>query len=114
MYNEEALINEELEQEITEDTQSKAAEGEGIGEVDLPDGMEGTDMQEDTDLTGKDTDKRQEDTSPSLSHLSQGFPKTAKSPKCSMTHRELLEARELFPELSDREIYQLYKRITSN
>ena len=46
------------------------------------------------------------------SHLTSAMPKMAKSPMGSMSVREMAEARELFPGLSDRQIESLYKTVT--
>ena len=46
------------------------------------------------------------------SHLSSAVPGGAASPKSTMTVAELDAARELFGQLSDREIQKLYKKVT--
>ena len=46
------------------------------------------------------------------SHLTASVPVSAKSPDTGMSARELKEARELFGNISDSEIYKLYKRVT--
>lgn len=47
------------------------------------------------------------------SHLSGAFPKTKSTPPTGgMTRAEWNMAKELFPELSDGEIYELYKKAT--
>ena len=45
------------------------------------------------------------------SHLTSAMPKRATSPTGSMSVREMAEARELFPGLSDRQIENLYKSV---
>ena len=47
------------------------------------------------------------------SHLSDSFPRLAKSPHSAMTRSELYAARELFEGLDDSEIFRLYKRVTA-
>ena len=47
----------------------------------------------------------------SRSHLRSGVPRVAKSPSGAMSRRELLEARELFSGLSDRQIEDLYRKV---
>ena len=46
------------------------------------------------------------------SHLYGGIPKTAKSPLGTMSEKELIGAREIFSDLSDSEIRNLYKKVT--
>ena len=46
------------------------------------------------------------------SHLSGGMPKMARSPMGAMPRRELEAAREIFSGLSDRQIEDLYKKVT--
>ena len=46
------------------------------------------------------------------SHLGGGMPKMAKSPMGAMPRRELEAAREIFSGLSDRQIENLYKKVT--
>ena len=46
------------------------------------------------------------------SHLSSSVPKGAKDVSVNMTRAELADYREMFPELSDSEIKQLYKQAT--
>ena len=46
------------------------------------------------------------------SHLTSAMPKMAKSPTGSMSVREMTEAREIFPGLTDRQIENLYKTVT--
>ena len=46
------------------------------------------------------------------SHLTASVPVSAKSPGTGMSARELKEARELFGNISDAEIYKLYKKVT--
>lgn len=46
------------------------------------------------------------------SHLTASVPVSAKSPGTGMSARELREARSLFGNISDSEIYKLYKRVT--
>ena len=48
----------------------------------------------------------------SRAHLKTAVPKAAKSPVGAMSLREIAEARELFPGLSDREIENLYRTVT--
>ncbi len=48
----------------------------------------------------------------SRSHLKTSVPRAAKSPGGAMPRRELLEARELFSGLSDRQIEDLYRKVT--
>jgi len=45
-------------------------------------------------------------------HLFGGMPKMAKSPMGAMPRRELEAAREIFSGLSDRQIEDLYKKVT--
>ena len=40
------------------------------------------------------------------------IPRQAKRPELGMTGRELREARDIFQDLSDREIYELYRKVT--
>ena len=47
-----------------------------------------------------------------LSHLRTAIPRMAKSPVSAMSVREMNEARELFPNLSDRQIENLYRTVT--
>lgn len=46
------------------------------------------------------------------SHLLGGVPRAAKSPRGTMSDRELCGAREIFSDLSDAEIRNLYKKVT--
>jgi hypothetical protein len=46
------------------------------------------------------------------SHLLGGVPRAAKSPRGTMSDRELSGAREIFSDLSDAEIRNLYKKVT--
>ena len=46
------------------------------------------------------------------SHLTAGVPRMARSPMGAMSRRELEEARELFSGLSDRQIEDLYRKVT--
>lgn len=46
------------------------------------------------------------------SHLTSSVPKAAKSPETGLGKRELEELRELFGEISDADIYKLYKKVT--
>ena len=46
------------------------------------------------------------------SHLSSAVPGGASAPRSTMTTAELDAARELFGQLSDREIQKLYKKVT--
>ena len=46
-------------------------------------------------------------------HLRSNVPKGARAASSSMTRAELLEWRNLFPNKSDREIAELYKRVTA-
>ena len=46
------------------------------------------------------------------SHLTATVPTAAKSPGSGMSARELEEARQLFGDISDSEIYKLYKKVT--
>ena len=48
----------------------------------------------------------------SRSHLKTSVPRAVKSPGGAMPRRELLEARELFSGLSDRQIEDLYRKVT--
>ncbi|MBP3401800.1 MAG: hypothetical protein J6K85_01945 [Clostridia bacterium] len=48
----------------------------------------------------------------SRSHLKASVPRAVKSPGGAMSRRELLEARELFSGLSDRQIEDLYRKVT--
>ena len=45
-------------------------------------------------------------------HLGGGMPKMARSPMGAMPRRELEAAREIFSGLSDRQIENLYKKVT--
>lgn len=45
-------------------------------------------------------------------HLTTGVPGAAKSPASRLSCREMEEMRELFGNISDSEIYSLYKRVT--
>ena len=45
-------------------------------------------------------------------HLTTGVPRAAKSPATRLSGREMEEMRELFGNISDSEIYSLYKRVT--
>ena len=49
----------------------------------------------------------------STAHLASSLPKIASAPKGAMTRSQLREARELFPDLSDGEIFRLYKKVTN-
>ena len=49
----------------------------------------------------------------STAHLASSLPKIASAPKGAMTKSQLREARELFPDLSDGEIFRLYKKVTN-
>ena len=49
----------------------------------------------------------------STAHLASSMPKIASAPKGAMTRSQLREARELFPDLSDGEIFRLYKKVTN-
>jgi len=40
------------------------------------------------------------------------IPRQARRPEIGMTGRELCEARDIFHDLSDREIYELYRKVT--
>ncbi len=46
------------------------------------------------------------------SHLTASVPAAAKSPGSGMSARELEEARQIFGDISDSEIYKLYKKVT--
>ena len=46
------------------------------------------------------------------SHLTAGVPRMARSPMGAMSRQELEEARELFSGLSDRQIEDLYRKVT--
>lgn len=46
------------------------------------------------------------------SHLIGCVPRAVSTPKESMSHGELTRAREIFSDLSDREIHELYKKVT--
>lgn len=46
------------------------------------------------------------------SHLTAGVPRMVRSPMGAMSRRELEEARELFSGLSDRQIEDLYRKVT--
>ncbi len=48
----------------------------------------------------------------SRSHLKTSVPRSAKSPGGAMSRQELIEARELFSGLSDRQIEDLYRKVT--
>lgn len=48
----------------------------------------------------------------SRSHLKTSVPRAVKSPGGAMSRRELLEARALFSGLSDRQIEDLYRKVT--
>ena len=48
----------------------------------------------------------------SRSHLRTSVPRAAKSPGGAMSRRDLIEARELFSGLSDRQIEDLYRKVT--
>jgi len=48
----------------------------------------------------------------SRSHLKTSVPRAVKSPSGAMSRRELLEARALFSGLSDRQIEDLYRKVT--
>lgn len=48
----------------------------------------------------------------SRSHLRTSVPRAAKSPGSAMSRHELIEARELFSGLSDRQIEDLYRKVT--
>lgn len=48
----------------------------------------------------------------SRSHLSAAAPKSAGSPGCAMSQRELEGARELFGDMSDTDIQKLYRKVT--
>lgn len=50
----------------------------------------------------------------SRSHLRTSVPRAVKSPGGAMSRRELIEARELFSGLSDRQIEDLYRKVTKN
>lgn len=45
-------------------------------------------------------------------HLSDSFPRSARSPRSGMTRAELREAREIFAGLGDAQIMELYKKVT--
>ena len=47
------------------------------------------------------------------SHLSAAYGKNAATSGAFMSHKELMEAREIFSDLSDSEIQRLYRRVTS-
>lgn len=47
------------------------------------------------------------------SHLSDSFPRPARSPHTAMTRGELYAAREIFEGLDDSEIFRLYKKVTA-
>ena len=51
--------------------------------------------------------------SDSRAHLTDSYPRSAKAPVSTMTRSELREARELFSDLSDSQINQLYKKVTN-
>lgn len=46
------------------------------------------------------------------SHLTSSVPRMARSPMGAMSRRELEEARELFSGMSDRQIEDLYRKVT--
>ena len=46
-------------------------------------------------------------------HLTSSVPRAATTPHGAMTRAQLREARELFPNLDDGEIYRLYKKVTN-
>lgn len=46
------------------------------------------------------------------SHLTASVPAAAKSPEIGLGKRELEELRDIFGNISDAEIYQLYKKVT--
>ena len=46
------------------------------------------------------------------SHLTTSVPSAARSPRGGMSARELEEARQIFGNISDAEIYRLYKKVT--
>ncbi len=46
------------------------------------------------------------------SHLKSSVPRMARSPMGAMSRRELEEARELFSGMSDRQIEDLYRKVT--
>ncbi len=46
------------------------------------------------------------------SHLYPSVPRHSSVPDSSMSEGELISARELFPDISDREIRSLYKKVT--
>jgi len=50
-------------------------------------------------------------TTDSRAHLSDSFHGGVRAPISSMSRSELLEARELFSDLDDRQIHELYKKV---
>lgn len=46
------------------------------------------------------------------SHLTPSVPAKAKSPTAGMSAREFEQARQIFSDISDSEIYKLYKKVT--
>ena len=45
-------------------------------------------------------------------HLTSSVPKAAKSPDMGLSKREIEEMRQIFGDISDADIYKLYKKVT--
>ena len=68
----------------------------------------------DSDVQGEgENEKEIKSDKTGTAHLTSSVPRAAVTPKGAMTNAQLREARELFPELSDREIHKLFKKVTN-
>ena len=96
-------------EEIAEESgiQSEAAEAEGDAEAEV--------TCEEADGAPYDPDGKEEriSTAPAATPVRHAaIPKRARRPEIGMSGAELASARELFEGLSDREIYELYRKVT--